>query len=97
MRSRPVFVKFSSGILRDAVLRARSSLKKDVRTKDVYINEDLTARRRTMLNDLRILKKEKQIQDFWFFHGKICYKTLQGKVVDATDQAREASTRKVSI
>ena len=95
--SRPIFVKFSSGILRDAVLRARSSLKKDVRTKDVYINEDLTAHRRTMLNDLRILKKEKQIQDCWSFHGKICYKTLQGKVVDATDQAREASTWKVSI
>ena len=96
-RHRPILVKFTSSILRDNILRARSRRKMDVKSKDTFINEDLTAHRRLMLNELRNLKREKKITDCWSSHGKIIYKTLQGRVVDATEKAREASTWHVCI
>ena len=43
-----------------------------------------------MLNELRNHKRENKITDCWSSHGKIIYKTLQGRVVDATEKAREA-------
>ena len=60
-RPRPIFVKLSSGFLKNDIMRARAKLKKDDRVKDVYINEDLTSHRRKMLHDLRNMKKDKRI------------------------------------
>ena len=68
-----------------SVMKARSMKKNVPKFKGIYINEDLTERRRMILKALRGFKKEKLVTDCWSFNGRICFKSLAGIIHDVTD------------
>ena len=73
-RKRAVIVRFRSEANRDEVFRARVNLKEHNRThKDgqVFLNEDLTAKRAMFAFKRRQLKKEKKIADCWTHAGRV--------------------------
>ena len=80
---RSILVTFSSSQLKIAVKKARAVLKHDDKVKGIYINDDLTKRRRMMLKTLLQLKRDKSFSDCWSYNGKIMYKSCQGVVFDA--------------
>ena len=60
--SRPILVKFSTYQVRRRVLKDRTKLK-DLTPTPIYINEDLTKARATIMREARKRKKDKQIND----------------------------------
>ena len=84
---RPILVRFSAMDIKTSVMKARSKMKKKTSVKGVYINDDLTEKRRVLLKALRGYKKEKLIEDCWSFNGRICFKTPQGIIHDVTDKS----------
>ena len=56
--------------------RARTRLK----GHDIYLNEDLTARRAKLAYDARQLKKAKKIVDCWSSYGKVIVKDSNNKI-----------------
>jgi hypothetical protein len=87
-RKRAVIVRFRSEAIRDEVFRhfrARVNLKEHNRTpKDgqVFLNEDLTAKRAMFAFKTRQLKREKKIADCWTHAGRVLIKTLNGKITE---------------
>ena len=80
---RPIIVRFQSERLRDDVYRTRTRLKahnQQRRDAQIFINDDLTARRSKMAYDARQLKKTKKIADCWTSFGKVVIKDLANKV-----------------
>ena len=75
-RTRPIIVRFGSERVRDTVYRARTRLK----GHDIYINEDLTARRAKLTYDVRQLKRGKKILDCWTSYGKVVVKDTTGRI-----------------
>ena len=75
-RTRPIIVRFVSERVRDSVYRARTRLK----GHDIYLNEDLTARRAKLAYDARQLKKAKKIVDCWSSYGKVIVKDSNNKI-----------------
>ena len=75
-RIRPIIVRFVSERVRDSVYRARTRLK----GHDIYLNEDLTARRAKLAYDARQLKKVKKIVDCWSSYGKVIVKDSNNKI-----------------
>ena len=75
-RTRPIIVRFVSERVRDSVYRARTRLK----GHDIYMNEDLTARRAKLAYDARQLKKAKKIVDCWSSYGKVIVKDSNNKI-----------------
>ena len=47
----------------------------------VYLNEDLTRRRRTIFTGMRSLKKMKKISDCWVYKSNLNLKTYHDEVV----------------
>ena len=47
----------------------------------IFINEDLTRNRQTLLYQCRIAKREKKIQDAWSFDGSILIKSNAGTII----------------
>ena len=80
---RAIIVRFTSERLRDEVYRARSRLKAhntERRDQQLYINDDLTARRAKLAYDTRQLKKAKKLTDCWIAYGKVMVKDLTNKI-----------------
>ena len=78
-------VRFVSERLRDDIYRRRTALKThnaDHRDRQIYINEDLTARRGKLAYDTRQLKKAHKISDCWTTYGKVMTKDLAGKITE---------------
>ena len=75
-RTRPIIVRFVSERVRDSVYRARTRLK----GHDIYLNEDLTARRAKLAYDARQLKKAKKIVDCWSSYGNVIVKDSNNKI-----------------
>ena len=59
-------------------MRSRKQLRETM--PDIYINEDLTRARATLLYKARKAKREKGIVDCWSFDGRIVIKDVRGKV-----------------
>ena len=76
---RPIILKLATYRVRDRVYRQRTSLK-DYDVAKVYINEDLTAARSSLLWQARQRKKSKAIGDCWSHDGQVLIKTKNGKV-----------------
>ena len=84
-RPRTVVVRFTSERLRDDVYRARTVLKThnaEHRDRQIFLNEDLTARRGKLAYDTRQLKKEHKISDCWTTYGKVMMKDLAGRITE---------------
>ena len=82
-RQRVIIVRFATERLRDEVFRARTNLKdhnKEHRDNQIYLNDDLTARRAKLSFDARQLKKGKKIADTWTSYGKVMLKLVNGQV-----------------
>ena len=54
----------------------------DHRDRQIFINEDLTARRGKLAYDTRQLKKAHKISDCWTTYGKVMTKDLAGKITE---------------
>ena len=83
-RTRVTIVRFRSERVRDTVFRARTVLKnhnKQHSDAQVYLNEDLTARRASMAFETRKLKQQKKILDCWTATGKVFVKDLTNKII----------------
>ncbi|KAK2169704.1 hypothetical protein NP493_1177g00020 [Ridgeia piscesae] len=82
---RAVIVHFRSEAIRDEVFRAHINLKEHNRThKDsqVFLNEDLMAKRAMFTFKTRQLKREKKIADCWTHAGRVLIKALNGKITE---------------
>ena len=79
-RKRAVIVRFRSEAVRDDV-----NLKEHNRTHQdgqVFLNEDLTAKRAMFAFKTRQLKREKKIADCWTHSGRVIIKTLNGTITE---------------
>ena len=77
-RPRPIIVQFKCYASKVSVMRSRKQLRETM--PDIYINEDLTRARATLLCKARKEKCEKGIVDCWSFDGRIVIKDVRGKV-----------------
>ena len=86
-RTRAVIVRFRTERIRDTVYRARTVLKhhnkehSDAQQPQLYLNEDLTARRASLAFETRKLKQLKKISDCWTANGKVFVKDFINKIV----------------
>ena len=76
-RPRDILVKFTSHNDKSAVMKARKNLK----STNIYINEDLTRTRQNVAYHARQLKKKQAIQDTWTRDGIIMVRTFANTVV----------------
>ena len=71
-KDRPLLVKFTSYRARRSVIATRRTLRDTGEDRPkVFINEDLTQKRATLLFKARTKKREKRIQDCWSYDGRI--------------------------
>ena len=80
-----VIVGFRSKVVRDEVFRARVNLKLHNSThkdQQIFVNEDLTAKRDKLAFLARKLKRETKIADCWTHTGRVLIKTHDGKVTE---------------
>ena len=77
-RPRPIIVQFKCYASKVSVMHSRKQLRETM--PDIYINEDLTRARATLLYKARKAKREKGIVDCWSFDGRIVIKDVRGKV-----------------
>ena len=77
-RPRPIIVQFKCYASKVSVMRSRKQLRETM--PDIYINEDLTRARATLLYKARKAKREKGVADCWSFDGRIIIKDVRGKV-----------------
>ena len=89
-----VIVRFRSERIRDKVFRSRTKLKvhnHEHPRLQVFINEDLTARRASLAYTTRQLKKAGKLNDCWTSDGKIVIKDLANKIVqiNSADELRK--------
>lgn len=86
-RQRAIIVRFRSERKRDEVFKARKWLKAHNDSSPdhkIFINEDLTARRSTLLYTCRQMKRDKSINDCWSYQGKIFVKDKKDKITVVT-------------
>ena len=85
---RAVIVRFNSERLRDAVFRARGSLKDFNNTQEratrICLNEDLTAKCASLAFKTRELKKAGRITDCWTAGGRIIIKDNTNRIKELT-------------
>ena len=77
-RPGPIIVQFKCYASKVSAMRSRKQLRETM--PDIYINEDLTRARATLLYKARKAKREKGIADCWSFDGRIIIKDVRGKV-----------------
>lgn len=70
---RPILVKFTTYRARESVITKRSHLKRNIETKTIYINEDLTAKKAGLAKRVRQLCKERpdSAAKTWTYDGRI--------------------------
>ena len=85
-KQRAIIVRFGSGNTRDAVYRARFTLKKRSGPK-VFVNEDLTLTRAALAFHTRQLKKKGKVMDCWTAAGKVMVKDNNGRVIHITSES----------
>ena len=78
--SRQLLVKFATYRERHRVYRAKKTLKSN-NSNRIFVNEDLTRRRSSLLYKARQLKKTKHIMDCWSYDGQILIKVSHGEVI----------------
>lgn len=79
-RPRPVILKMATYTLRNKIYRQRTKLR-NCDEGVVFINEDLTATRSSLLWRARQLKRNKVIDECWSHDGQVLIKNRYGKVV----------------
>lgn len=87
-RPRQIIVKFTSYWARNEVFGKRKALKDTPGFKDIYFNEDLTAKRNQLLFEARQAVKKKLIQGAWSFDGRLFIRDnneLRRNLVDRGD------------
>ena len=77
-KDRPMIVKFTSYRQRSRVIKARSALK-DV-TPKIFINDDLTSKRATLLWKARMAKTAGRLKDCWSSDGRIVIKDMNDQI-----------------
>ena len=85
-KPRPILVQFASTSIKTEVLMARRHIRKFQSAnypRPVFINEDLTPRRRSTFARCRKMKKDGYIADCWTLNGRIYIKSLTGTVKSA--------------
>ena len=89
-QSRGLLVKFATYQQRHRVMRARHVLKNTA----VFINEDLTSKRATLLWKARSAKREGRIKDAWSSDGRINIRDLRDvvRVIKSCDELIEVTT-----
>ena len=82
-KSRPILVKFSMYRTRNSIFRAKKILKEvnQASNKNIYVNEDLTKFRSTLLYKAREMKRQKMITDCWSWDGTILIKDNVNKII----------------
>lgn len=78
-KGRQLMVYFINNQDKLALLRNRKKLRNTDEYKNVYVNEDLTKPRYTLLRSLQAKCKEKTIHASWAFRGKIFFKRTDSK------------------
>ena len=73
-----IFTTIGDTASKVCVMRSRKQLRETM--PDMYINEDLTRARATLLYKAGKAKREKRIFDCWSFDGRIVIKDVRGKV-----------------
>ena len=65
------FVRYTDKV---SFLSARKKLRDSKTYKSVFVNEDLTRARYSLLRSLQILRRDNKIHSAWSYGGKIFYK-----------------------
>lgn len=102
---RGIIVKFTRRSVKEDLLKQRR-VKRNFNTKDIgisdrpaeviYMNDSLTQRRRKILNEAKILKKEKGFQFLWVRNGKILLRTEEGAKVIALVSLEQVAALRAS-
>lgn len=75
---RPILCQLVTYGAKYDLMKARKTLK--TTKPGIFINEDLTRARASLLYKARQLKKKKMVRDAWSFDGKIAIKTLENVI-----------------
>ena len=67
--SREIIIKFTNSAARLNMLKSRATLRNQ--NARVYINEDLTQKRKSLAYECRQLKTKKSINNTWVYNGKV--------------------------
>ena len=88
-----VLVKFATYRIRNKVFRSKKNLKRpatstengqepgEERIKRIFINEDLTSHRSSLLWNARKMKRDGKIQDYWSWDGQILIKNKVARII----------------
>lgn len=79
-KTRAIIVKFTSYRSRNKVYRARAGAKTKPNYCGVYINEDLTKQRNSLLYESRKLAKAKRVLGAWSSDGTVLIKDLSSRL-----------------
>lgn len=85
-RPRSILVKLATYRSRKRIMDKRASLKQ-THLSHVFINEDLTSKRATLLYKARRLKHSRVIKDAWTGDGTILIKDNQNKIVTISNES----------
>lgn len=80
-KTRAIICKFATYNKRRALFKERSQLRKSEKGKNIYVSEDLTARRSGLLYTCRRLKNAGFIQGCWTTDGRILVKDLKDDIL----------------
>ena len=83
-RPRQVILKLTSYRTRERIYKSRAKLRHSA--CQVYVNEDLTKPRASLLWAARQEKKKGKIQDVWSYDGKVSIKLLNGRITAINDR-----------
>ncbi|MEW8546845.1 MAG: hypothetical protein AB2693_25300 [Candidatus Thiodiazotropha sp.] len=81
-RPREIIVKLKSYQARLALLKGRKALRRN--KEGIYINEDLTQKRKNLAFECRKLKKDRKISNTWVYNGSIYIAERDGTKVKVT-------------
>ena len=82
-RVRPVIVRFSNRRVRDQIFAARRRMRPS-RTESssiVYVNEHLSKTNEQLFSKCRMMYKNKQVARVWTWHGTVCVKRNDSRIV----------------
>lgn len=71
---RPIIVRLANKRIRDAILRAKKSLRNDTHNQNIYISEHITQAASKLLFEARQLVKSKRIASAWTMNGRVLIK-----------------------
>ena len=78
-KPRPIIIKFATYRARHRVI----SKKRNLQGTEIFLNEDLTQARSTLLYKARVMKRQKCITDVWTYDGAIVIKDKDKRIKTA--------------